>query len=713
MAEVVSGASSVAVIPSAGPPGVALRGAAGRDGINGAPGRDGIDGVDGAGVIVTRAAMVPIPAWTAVISVGSTLCRPADPSNPDHRGLVIGVTALGGLQGSTITIQTAGDVQGDVGGFPAASTLFVGAGGAVTGTAPTSGWRQTVGKSITANAVNVVLGEAQVLANDDALLLPDGGLATRATASDVQAAAANDRYLTPAAAAALPFQASAAGAVRRTLLDKVAGTPIQPRDYLPASFNGNWGPVLTAAGAAAAAVFQALDVSGIFFTTSPVTWPGNLRLTGKGYIVGQATTPQTCIVEMINGAVVTDGSIEVMGQYNPLYDCGYWVHGEQVQYLRLTGLNASGVRLAYRLGDRSRPGALLSEGVVGLGSTYGCPQVCEVISVEGYIEIQSPIWSADNLGVSNDHPWAQIDKFVLKAIGASVGIGGGHSECTGSTNGTLLIIEPLVGPTQGLVWGQIFADRLVAETALPLALAQNPAGLTGPNNTGRRGVLSFANMRGAHSQDTKAFIYGDASFDGRIIVDKSCNFWFSGGSVRSQPNIFCLNVNADVEVDEGAFDTKQGFQNYLAGTAGGTAHYKKSVVLFVEGLSSRSFAGNPSSPLPLVFQTVHNFETGAIAKFAGLYNQSTGEFTIPPEGMLDVTVTVRVKITAGVTGRLYIFQNGAEAAEDIMPAGGGSVQYYFPFLPAGTKLQALIKPDASTSGDPNNVLSTMKIEASR
>lgn len=180
-------------------PGVGTPGRNGRDGVDGTDGTNGRDGAPGLGTVITRMAAVSVGAWRAVIVDDDGNARPADPSNPSHRGKVIGVTARGAMVGLQVSIQNAGDLTGPTGGFTPGAPLFVGAGGALVTTPPASGWRQVVATAVASGQIVVALGEARVVSDEGtALVIPDGGFSSPASDAEAKAQQTDAKYLTPA-----------------------------------------------------------------------------------------------------------------------------------------------------------------------------------------------------------------------------------------------------------------------------------------------------------------------------------------------------------------------------------------------------------------------------------------------------------------------------------------------------------------------------------
>ena len=180
-------------------PGIGTPGRDGTDGVDGRNGTDGRDGAPGQGIIFTRTAAASIPAWRALVANADGSVIPAAPSDPTHRGRIIGITARGASVGLPASIQNAGDLLGPDGGFTAGTPLFVGANGALVTTPPATGWRQIVATATASGQVVVALGEARVVAEEGTALVVPGGFASAASSADVDQGEATDKFVTPAA----------------------------------------------------------------------------------------------------------------------------------------------------------------------------------------------------------------------------------------------------------------------------------------------------------------------------------------------------------------------------------------------------------------------------------------------------------------------------------------------------------------------------------
>lgn len=177
-------ATGVVVIPTAGPPGISIKGDKGDQGLpgeRGERGEQGSIGPAGEGSLVSRKATADIADWTAVIADGPGGCRPADPFDPAQRQQVIAIVARGAAANAVVQGQNAGDLLGPNAGFVPGTTMFVGPGGALTSTPPTSGWLQAVASVIADGHIVVNLSEARVIDNDGQGIISLDGSFVRAT----------------------------------------------------------------------------------------------------------------------------------------------------------------------------------------------------------------------------------------------------------------------------------------------------------------------------------------------------------------------------------------------------------------------------------------------------------------------------------------------------------------------------------------------------
>lgn len=96
-----------------------------------------------------------ISAYQVVVLISGLLYR-ADSSNLSHPSFVVGVATQSGTTGGTITYIQNGEVSG--GSFIAGQRYFAGTSGALTTTAPTTGWLKSIGVAESSSDLIVEMG---------------------------------------------------------------------------------------------------------------------------------------------------------------------------------------------------------------------------------------------------------------------------------------------------------------------------------------------------------------------------------------------------------------------------------------------------------------------------------------------------------------------------------------------------------------------------
>jgi hypothetical protein len=95
---------------------------------------------------------VTISSGTVVVMVNGLL-YPADPTNPDHAALVVGISTQAGAQGMMISVYSSGELTGE--SLVQGSRYYVGLNGALTTTAiaPGATWAKCVGLAATSSTL--------------------------------------------------------------------------------------------------------------------------------------------------------------------------------------------------------------------------------------------------------------------------------------------------------------------------------------------------------------------------------------------------------------------------------------------------------------------------------------------------------------------------------------------------------------------------------
>lgn len=187
------------------------------------------DAVSRSVAVITRTATGAVANWTAVVGSGQDGCMPADPTNADHFGRVLGVVAAGASSGRDVQIQAIGDLIGSTPhGLATEAVLYVGLNGALAATPPSGAvWRQIIGKASTDRSIVVALGEASQITNDADAMIGDDGFSVPATVSEIVAGQGEKKYVrSPDLTSALP-------SLLLSALDKLPQLPSDPANYPP------------------------------------------------------------------------------------------------------------------------------------------------------------------------------------------------------------------------------------------------------------------------------------------------------------------------------------------------------------------------------------------------------------------------------------------------------------------------------------------------
>lgn len=436
-----------------------------------------------------------------------------------------------------------------------------------------------------------------------------------------------------------------------------------------------------------------LDVTGDFAVTSlSLAGSNGLRITGKGSLVGIATTPTPCVLDLKNvNNVYADGAWAINGNYNTNYDCGVWGYtdaaGQQCASLDLTNVTPVNCKLAWKFGNDARPDDLVSEINIRGGNTYGCPSVLLAIGAQTVITTNGAILSSlTGVGGST---WQALPQKTIVARGATINVNGGELLHVGLSTGgtgsdgaynTLCEIQPINSPISGKIYGNITLNGVLIETAVRLATSANPSALVSPE----AGYIGIIGCTGVSTQDTSAFIETDSNFTGRIQV-KANNFFAT--SPRANVNIACGGV-CDVYCDDGSFG--KNFKPTLAGITGGIVHFSHRMVLNASNLNGQSL---PTGTLTTL-NFVNPVAAGNMLRFAGCY--AGGVFTVPVGGLKNIRIETQL-LKAGLAGEWYVEVNSLNYGARTLGAYNAN-SYSIDSLNAGDTVRIVLLNTNATVG---------------
>lgn len=129
--------SQMAIIPVAGP-----------------QGRAGIDGASGAGGGVNRTAAVNLSGHRVVVPNNFGQVIYADPTNPDHTNRPKWFTTGAWTAGDTATLTADGLVSEGSWSWTPGTPIYLGAGGLLTQTPPSSGFLQVVAEVVSSTTID-------------------------------------------------------------------------------------------------------------------------------------------------------------------------------------------------------------------------------------------------------------------------------------------------------------------------------------------------------------------------------------------------------------------------------------------------------------------------------------------------------------------------------------------------------------------------------
>lgn len=391
-----------------------------------------------------------------------------------------------------------------------------------------------------------------------------------------------------------------------------------------------------------------------------------LTIFSSGSLTGNATTNTDAVLTIKNSLDVSIvGRLPVSANYNTHYACAVAVYTDnstQAAKINLRNVMPVGAQLGFRFGLSSAPGALVSEIVVDSGYAYGCPSFLAAYGTQTVIDVDS-YQAVSDLG-SNPAGWSSLNRQLIHVYGAQVRVRGGEAILADVSTGELCIIEPIADPVNGNQYGSVAFTGVEIECASQWCLIQNP-GAIGSLAAGMGG-LSITNCKGVHTQNSFAMVQStDNAFPGTIKIDESNKFFCT--VARSQANVNCSGTACHIYVDDSAFGTN--FVQGLSGLVGGVVHFRRRKILDTQNTNSQSFVNATATT---VVYTVNNSDINT-ARFTGQYSTSTGVFTVPAGGLLDVEVFATLHTTLPANPLdLQVQVNGSQRTPWPTSMGGAS-----------------------------------------
>lgn len=369
-----------------------------------------------------------------------------------------------------------------------------------------------------------------------------------------------------------------------------------------------------------------------------VNGASGLTIHSTGSLTGLSTGTYDAVFTIKNSSDVTvTGRLPVSGAYNTGYACAvacYTDNSTQAAKLNLQNIITVGAQLGWRFGRSTEPGALISEITVNGGYSYGCTSLFAAYGTQTVVDVIG-YQAISDLG-SNPAGWSSLARIVAQVYGANLRFTGGEFILADVTTGVGALIQPIADPVNGNQYGSISLNGVEIECASQWCLIQNPSSIG--SLVAGMGGLSMTGCKGVHTQNLFPMVQvSDSAFPGTIKIDSSNKFFCT--AARTIANVNCSGTTCDVYVDDGAFG--KNFIQGLSGIIGGVAHFDRRKILDTQNTNGQLFAS--VTPTTVVY-TVNNSDINT-GRFLSDYSTSTGKFTVPPGGLLDVEVFASLHTT--------------------------------------------------------------------
>lgn len=464
----------------------------------------------------------------------------------------------------------------------------------------------------------------------------------------------------------------------------LGGGPVRPGWFGAVAGVADHTAALQACDAAATAASLPYALSGTYSVSTFKPSDGAV-IHGAGILVGNATTPTDCILDMTSAVCTASGRVYVAGQYNTNYKCGVWYRGQQKQNVFFQALNITGCLIALRVGSKAYPSGIISESTFTNVSTYGCPVALEVAGVETYLSFIGCIFSGDRFGAPNGSAFLTAPCRAIRCIGGFATVIGGEAIMTSVTDQVLVEMQPLAGTNgEGTRFGEVKLIGVCAETASPLLSITNPDNLTINSTAGVDGAFTAHDCTGYVSNNAAPFLTDHATFAGRIWLDNN-DLDFPG--TRTQPNAIFTSPNTKFRFGQKAFG--KGFKHPIGGTTGGIACHDRRQVFRGTG-SGQTLT---TSGTTMVFATLDTVDE---CPFYAAW-QSGGVFTAA-YAVSEVTFSAGFAFP-GAQGTLSILRDGStRIARAPVVNGYAFVSVTLKGVPAGATFRSFVELTTAPTG---------------
>jgi len=294
--------------------------------------------------------------------------------------------------------------------------------------------------------------------------------------------------------------------------------------------------------------------------------------------------------------------------------------------------------------------------------------------------------------------WEASDCTTIRAIGALIYVDSGGIANFNTT--PLIDVQPIATTDKAYFreYGKVFVNSAHVESGNFFATS-NPRGIV---SAGRSNSLSMIGCNGYLSSDNPV-VTTDPLFTGGVLI-QNCGFYRAG---RKSEIAVIGNREAAVSIDANSFfdDSVKG----LNAVRGGTQSFLNRMILQVQGATQTIHPGGEVVKFPNITHLPDS------ANFEACYDPSTGVFTCPYGGLVNVTVKAAMGVTGGQPGdvtEVRVLRNGAAVFHRKVVGLGAEIEYTIPALSEGDAVAVSMAPSAPRTLD-NGVGTYLQITASR
>ncbi|MEI6501975.1 MAG: hypothetical protein WCP21_13220, partial [Armatimonadota bacterium] len=318
------------------------------------------------------------------------------------------------------------------------------------------------------------------------------------------------------------------------------------------------------------------------------------------------------------------------------------------------------------------------------GSTAHCLRAVEAVGANTIVKFTGALlysfpWTLRD-GDPRKAAWEAADCTTIRAIGALIYIDSGA--IANFNTKPMIDVQPLktTGREYFSDYGKVFVNSAHVEGGNFFATS-NPRGVL---SQGRTNSLAMIGCNGYLSSDNPV-VTTDPLFVGGVLI-QSCGFYRTD---RKSEIAVIGNREATASIDTNSFFDAS--PKGLNAVRGGTQKFTNRLILQVQEAAQTI----PPEGAVVKFRDVGPLPDGA--NFEGCYDPSTGVFTCPWGGLVNVTVRAALAVSDGAaadTSEVQVLRNGVSVCDRKATGFGAGIEYTIPVLLAGDKVAVSLRSSA-------------------